>query len=543
MNQRVMVVGLLVLLALGVSEMIADAQGPKGGPKKPAALAGGGFTYQGQLKNNGGLVTGSCNLQFGLWDDSAAGGQIGVTQTVTPSVTNGLFTVALNASNEITSGTAFDGNARWLAEAVRCPSGSGVYTALSPRQALVPTPYALFATAPWVTNGNTLYYNNGNVGIGTSSPNLGLDVEKTTGNTAAKFGAASPIYLVSDYPSIGFNLYYNGAWKFGKGSVNKYGGVIDASPDDGAMDFFATNSGSADAIATLTETMRILQSGTVGIGTSSPCSSTKLVVFAATSGFSCSSAAVRGDSSSTDGVEGFSSSGDGVRGGSATNGRGVYGSSDSGDAVYGQSTSGIAVDGFSGSSTGVVGRSFSGTHLFEGIDAQANNVRFAVERATGNVLADGSYSGPADFAEMMPITGVKNDYGVGDVLVIGPDGKLTRSGKPNATNLAGVYSAKPGFLGDTEIAAHGIEYYDAQPTHERLAVGLIGIMPVKVTDENGRIQPGDLLTVSSTPGHAMKAKSVMINGVEIYPTGTIVGKALESWEQGAGMIQVLVTLR
>jgi hypothetical protein len=109
--------------------------------------------------------------------------------------------------------------------------------------------------------------------------------------------------------------------------------------------------------------------------------------------------------------------------------------------------------------------------------------------------------------------------------------------------LAGVYSTKPGFLGDTEIAAHGIEYYDLPDTQQRIAVALIGIVPVKVTDENGSIQPGDLLTTSSTPGHAMKAVPVMINGVAIYPTGTILGKALESWKQGTGVIKVLITLR
>jgi hypothetical protein len=143
----------------------------------------------------------------------------------------------------------------------------------------------------------------------------------------------------------------------------------------------------------------------------------------------------------------------------------------------------------------------------------------------------------------MPVTGQKEDYALGDVLSIAPDGTLMLSTTPNATNLAGVFSAKPGFLGDTEIAAHGIEYFDSPDTQQRIAVALVGIVPVKVTDENGPIRPGDLLTTSSTPGHAMKAKPVVVSGVEIYPTGTILGKALASWDKGSGMIQVLVTLR
>ena len=81
------------------------------------------------------------------------------------------------------------------------------------------------------------------------------------------------------------------------------------------------------------------------------------------------------------------------------------------------------------------------------------------------------------------------------------------------------------------------------PVQGRIAIAPLGIVPVKVTDENGAILPGDLLTTSSTPGHAMKAKPVVIQGVEIYPTGAIIGKALEAWEHGAGFISVLVTLR
>jgi hypothetical protein len=41
----------------------------------------------------------------------------------------------------------------------------------------------------------------------------------------------------------------------------------------------------------------------------------------------------------------------------------------------------------------------------------------------------------------------------------------------------------------------------------------------------------------------MKAKPMIINGIEIYPTGAILGKALEPLEEGTGVIKVLVTLR
>ena len=41
----------------------------------------------------------------------------------------------------------------------------------------------------------------------------------------------------------------------------------------------------------------------------------------------------------------------------------------------------------------------------------------------------------------------------------------------------------------------------------------------------------------------MKAKAAMVSGVEIYPTGAILGKALEALPAGSGVIKVLVTLK
>jgi len=55
-------------------------------------------------------------------------------------VSNGLFTVTLDFG-----GGVFTGQARWLEIAVRT-NGSGAFTALQPRQELMPAPYALYAT-------------------------------------------------------------------------------------------------------------------------------------------------------------------------------------------------------------------------------------------------------------------------------------------------------------------------------------------------------------------------------------------------------------
>jgi hypothetical protein len=98
------------------------------------------FTYQGQLKNGGNVVTGSCDMAFRLYDDPAAGNMIGTSPiTLTVPVAKGIFTVGLNFGS-----TAFDGTGRWLDIQVSC--GGGAFTQL-PRQAVTAAPYALFAVS------------------------------------------------------------------------------------------------------------------------------------------------------------------------------------------------------------------------------------------------------------------------------------------------------------------------------------------------------------------------------------------------------------
>ncbi|MBI4150308.1 hypothetical protein HY488_02795, partial [Candidatus Woesearchaeota archaeon] len=67
-------------------------------------------------------------------------------------------------------------------------------------------------------------------------------------------------------------------------------------------------------------------------------------------------------------------------------------------------------------------------------------------------------------------------------------------------------------------------------------LALAGLVPVKVTNENGVIMPGDLLVSSSTPGHAMRCD----DRKKCY--GAVVGKALEPFSGKKGTINMLVML-
>lgn len=95
------------------------------------------FTYQGQLKNGGAPVNGACDIAFRLYDTSTGGAQVGAALTTTVAIAGGLFTIPLDFGSGI-----FTGDARWLDLAVRCPSGGGPFTALTPRQTLKAAPYA-----------------------------------------------------------------------------------------------------------------------------------------------------------------------------------------------------------------------------------------------------------------------------------------------------------------------------------------------------------------------------------------------------------------
>lgn len=134
--------GLTNLLLLALLAALLNGQAAASGAVGTQALVGTGFTYQGQLKNPNGPVTGNCDFQFSLWDADSAGTQLGATQTLASvSVSAGLFTVQLNGAGEF-GPNAFTGLGRWVEVAVKCASDP-TYITLSPRQALTPTPYAL----------------------------------------------------------------------------------------------------------------------------------------------------------------------------------------------------------------------------------------------------------------------------------------------------------------------------------------------------------------------------------------------------------------
>ncbi len=146
--QRKSFIILVSMLAL-VLGLDWNVRGQEAAPAGGDTAVGTAFTYQGQLQGASGVVSGSCDFQFSLWDALTSGAQVGTTQTKTGvAVSSGLFTVTLDFGTG-----AFAGDARWLGIAVRCPAGSGAYVSLTPRQALTAAPYAVYSNSTGALQG------------------------------------------------------------------------------------------------------------------------------------------------------------------------------------------------------------------------------------------------------------------------------------------------------------------------------------------------------------------------------------------------------
>jgi hypothetical protein len=115
-------------------------------------------------------------------------------------------------------------------------------------------------------------------------------------------------------------------------------------------------------------------------------------------------------------------------------------------------------------------------------------------------------------------------------MVLDGEDALRESATPYDKRVAGVISGaggyKPGLI------------LDRQPgPHERVPLALMGKVYCKVDAQYAPIEVGDLLTTSSTPGHAMKVED------PFKAFGAVIGKALRPLEAGQGLIPILIALQ
>jgi hypothetical protein len=109
-------------------------------------------------------------------------------------------------------------------------------------------------------------------------------------------------------------------------------------------------------------------------------------------------------------------------------------------------------------------------------------------------------------------------------------GKLTLSQDAYDSKVAGIVSGAGGVKAGITLHQDGVLEGDA-------LIAIAGRVYCRAEADSTPIQPGDLLTTSNIPGHAMRATD------RERSHGAIIGKAMSSLKEGRGLVLVLVNLQ
>lgn len=223
----------------------------------------------------------------------------------------------------------------------------------------------------------------------------------------------------------------------------------------------------------------------------------------------------------------------------STGAAGVYGKAigPSGMGVAGRATEpdSIGVKGSADASggVGVWGESAANTGVFGLTKSASANAVWGLNTAGGVAgRFDGvvQITGGSDLAERFVVTGGVAEPGT--LLVIDGDhpGQVKPSSGAYDTAVVGVVSGANG-------VQPGLTLHQAGVLEGETQVAIAGRVYVMAEANSAPIRPGDLLTTSRLPGHAMKAT----DRERAY--GAVIGKALTGLDAGTGFVLVVVNLQ
>ena len=371
----------------------------------------------------------------------------------------------------------------------------------------------------WQTGTGSIYYNDGKVGIGTSSPSKKLDVNGTI--KAAGF-------QLDDTPHSGYVLTSdvsgNGTWQPSTGGMSlPYEGSINHSNAAFKVTNTGTNSGSHAIHGVIQNTSG---SGDAAAGYFDARNAHGSAILA----MSDHTATIIADNSGAgnaifatndgDVAAGyFSASGDYGHGleasASGEYANGLYVTASGGGAA-------IVAEPTGSSTIGIIARGSSNAGKFYG------NVAIYEFGTTHKVLELGK---GLDYAEGFDVTEAGDvNVPAGTVLVIDAQnpGHLTKCRRAYDRRVAGIVAGANGLGSGVRL---GGGEFDRD-------VALAGRVYCNVIAFGDDIEPGDLLTTSDLPGYAMKVRD------HSRAHGAVLGKAMESLKKDEkGQILVLVTLQ
>jgi hypothetical protein len=146
------------------------------------------------------------------------------------------------------------------------------------------------------------------------------------------------------------------------------------------------------------------------------------------------------------------------------------------------------------------------------IDASSD---FTFNPVSGDLYISGTYTNSgADIGERYVSD---KSYEPGTVLMIGGEYEVTKATKEHQLKLIGVVSTEPAYVLNA-------------PLEHSVIVALAGRVPCKVV---GKIQKGDLLTISDLPGVATSTSAPIL--------GATIGKSLQNYDSiEVGVVEIVV---
>ena len=471
-----------------------------------SAVVNSRITYQGMLREGGVPVTGLRNMTFQFFlADTCAGSPASSVNKTNVSVTDGLFAVDVDVPHYL-----FNGQALWLRLVVGT-TGIGC-------EEIVPTPYALS-----LRPGAEIRGNNGSFNLLSENAGAGDSLRTFAHATASNYGAVYAVNYGSGTGVYGYSTYGRGI--YGVTVYTNTIGVHGYASYSGA-EFSTTYGGYFESRSRLGVGVyakaSYAGSGLKYAGRFECASETCSGVYATTGG-SYTSYAVRGEhtgAAENSGMGGwFSTVGPGnvaVMGDSrATAGWGVGGQFQSA-GQYGTAVKAIAT-----------GANSTGLYASGRVLAAQFGGKVRLTNSSGATVIEMGEG--LDYAEGFDVSEV-GGIGPGAVLIIDPDhpGRLALSRQPYDSRVAGVVAGANGLGSGVRLTASDADY----------DVALAGRVYCHVDGGDSGVQPGDLLTSSAVPGHAMKATD------RDRSQGAILGKAMEPVDKGqTGLILILVSLQ